>query len=265
MGASTSSCSEFPEFRRSLEVPVSLGSKDGCLDDLVCPSSSSEYCFRDTPCVSGIVLGDPRLVLTSATLNAYHLSENSGVWNGVLHSVGFGLYHCGVEVFGREWSFNDTSELPWPECAGSGVYSCKPRRSPGQVYFRSVPLGQTVASEAQVMAIIALLEKRWKGADYDLLRKNCHHFCNYFCRMLGVRPVPPWVMNATDAGEKYLDCRGNAASAEKATEQRTTAATLLDAAGRPANAKEASGVGEVQPETRAVGGAKLPRRNLISS
>ena len=37
------------------------------------------------------------------------------------------------------------------------------------------------------------LSKEWLGYAYDLLAKNCNHFCESICKKRGVQKLPTWV------------------------------------------------------------------------
>lgn len=64
---------------------------------------------------------------TKVYLNVYELESFEGA-NKYLVPLGFGAYHSGVEIFGREYSFGygDTSE--------SGIFSIEPKTAPGCKY-----------------------------------------------------------------------------------------------------------------------------------
>ena len=51
----------------------------------------------------------------------------------------------------------------------------------------------TSLSPARVRSVVAVLQVQWPGDSYDLLARNCNHFCETFGEMLGVGPVPGWV------------------------------------------------------------------------
>ena len=42
-------------------------------------------------------------------------------------------------------------------------------------------------------SVVAVLQVQWPGDSYDLLARNCNHFCETFGEMLGVGPIPGWV------------------------------------------------------------------------
>lgn len=73
------------------------------------------------------------------------------------------------------------------------VYCCRPRGNSGYTYRESIPLGVTSLSPARVRSVVAVLQVQWAGESYDLLGRNCNHFCETFGEMLGVGPIPGWV------------------------------------------------------------------------
>lgn len=42
----------------------------------------------------------------------------------------------------------------------------------------------------QVNGIVAELKERWLGKDYDMMTKNCNHFCEEFAEHLQVSGIP---------------------------------------------------------------------------
>lgn len=41
--------------------------------------------------------------------------------------------------------------------------------------------------------MVATLQQAWQGAQYELLTRNCLHFCDAFCAQLEVPPIPAWL------------------------------------------------------------------------
>merc|ERR1719270_2021785 len=60
-------------------------------------------------------------------------------------------------------------------------------------------MGLVSLSEDEVLAVIRLLEVKWPAAAYHMLKRNCCHFCESLCKVLGVGPVPQCVMNLAEA------------------------------------------------------------------
>lgn len=95
----------------------------------------------------------------------------------------FDLYGVCLQVNDLEWSFGFCEN-------GSGVFSCQPKANPMYKYRESVPLGTTELSRSEIERILIVLRRDWPGASYDLLSRNCNHFCEEFCLKLGVEKLP---------------------------------------------------------------------------
>ncbi|MCO5597109.1 hypothetical protein L7F22_051183 [Adiantum nelumboides] len=99
------------------------------------------------------------------------------------------------EVYGKlEWSFGFCE-------TGSGVFSCLRKENPMYNYRESLSLGHTELPPSKVREILIKLSQEWQGNSYDLLARNCNHFCNDFCTQLGVQKLPGWVNRFANAGE----------------------------------------------------------------
>lgn len=91
---------------------------------------------------------------------------------------------CNCQVYGdEEWSFGFCEY-------GSGVFSCQPCKNPMYTYRESIVLGETTCSIFRVNQILRELSREWRGSSYDLLSRNCNHFCDAFCEMLDVPKLP---------------------------------------------------------------------------
>eukprot|EP00930_Biecheleria_cincta_P031161 TRINITY_DN21621_c0_g1_i1.p1 TRINITY_DN21621_c0_g1~~TRINITY_DN21621_c0_g1_i1.p1 ORF type:complete len:403 (+),score=50.95 TRINITY_DN21621_c0_g1_i1:92-1300(+) len=130
------------------------------------------------------------------TLHIYDLGiSGSEVINSVLSVVGTGAFHTGVEVYGTEYSFGYT-----PTDAVPGVVKCVPRQCSGHRFRESLILGETTLEEKEVQELVRQLGLAWPGSSYNLLKRNCTHFCDTFCRWLAVGPVPAWILSLSAAG-----------------------------------------------------------------
>uniref|UniRef100_A0A453QC23 PPPDE domain-containing protein n=1 Tax=Aegilops tauschii subsp. strangulata TaxID=200361 RepID=A0A453QC23_AEGTS len=95
-----------------------------------------------------------------------------------------GIFHTAIQVYGNEeWSFGYCEN-------GSGVFSCPPAKNPMYTFRESIVLGKTSCSPRTVNQIARELSREWPGASYELLSRNCNHFCNEFCDKLGVPKLP---------------------------------------------------------------------------
>jgi len=120
--------------------------------------------------------------------------------NELLRPVGAGAFHAGVEIYGQEWSFGCREDGD----AGTGIFSCDPRQSTVHRYREQVRMSSTFLSNAEVLELIDRLKAEWPGRSYDLVSRNCCHFCDVFCRALGVGPLPPWVTNLAGTSASLL-------------------------------------------------------------
>lgn len=123
--------------------------------------------------------------LASVRLHVYSISASSQFrnLNKFLRVLGTGAFHCGVEIHGREWSYE-----------GGGIFCLWPRSWQEDSYFDTIELGNVTISDSGVLRILGQLESaEWSGHKYDILEHNCCHFCEAFCLALGVEAVPEWV------------------------------------------------------------------------
>merc|ERR1712176_321718 len=172
--------------------------------------------FRDT---RSQVVGQPLADLVEVThfehgvrcaaqntvfLNVFDLASalsipNAMLCNTIINTIG--AFHAAVEVFGEEWSFYRT-----PNPTSCGVCkSLRPRHHPVHVYRQSVNLGSTTLKDWEVRYLIrGKLASKWPGGGYDLLHRNCIHFCDELLLSLGVKPVSPWVRTLHETGASVL-------------------------------------------------------------
>lgn len=135
-------------------------------------------------------------------LNIYDLSADLSLANTVamdVLQVG-GAFHAGVEVNGREWSFGL-----------DGVSEETPRWHEYHVYRETIHMGRTTLAPKDVVLVIGEMMALWRGATYDLFRRNCCNFCNELCCRLGVGPIPGWVHRLALAGGDILNALEKAA------------------------------------------------------
>lgn len=116
-----------------------------------------------------------------------------------------GIFHSAIQVYGDdEWSFGFCDQ-------GTGVFSCPSTKNPMYTYREKIVLGQTNLSIFKVNQILRELSREWPGFSYDLLSRNCNHFCDEFCERLGVPKLPGWVNRFAHAGDAAVEIAGNTA------------------------------------------------------
>ena len=120
-----------------------------------------------------------------------------------------GIFHGAIEVFGDEYSFGYCDH-------GSGVYRCEPKKNTAYTYRESIALGVTSLSPTRVAAAVATLRAQWPGNSYDVLGRNCNHFCGAFTEALGCEGPPGWLNAFANGAHKT---RMGVERARSATEQ----------------------------------------------
>jgi hypothetical protein len=139
---------------------------------------------------------DPDRVYRERVLcRVYHLQQ-SRIAFGVNRMTQSGLYHTGVEVYGREWWFGATFD-EWT----TGITWNPPKMNRDHTYKETLLLGYTSLSPMQVWQAIEDMKWEWRGCSYHLLSRNCHHFTDAFCQKLGVNRPPYWINHLGNMGE----------------------------------------------------------------
>ena len=141
-------------------------------------------------------------------LNVYDASKNRKVQriNNTTKSFGYGgIFHAGIEIHGREYSFGGTVNK---KSKFTGVFQCAPKQCPMHHYRESVFLGDCELNSQQVENILKGLRPKWIAASYNLFRKNCAFFSRDLAIELGVGDIPEWVFSlatSTESIEPYLN------------------------------------------------------------
>lgn len=137
-------------------------------------------------------------------LHIYDVSQEEGVhklnkWLASRYSpVKFGgVFHAGVEVNGLEWSYGMSSCETMP-----GISCVEPRTHPAHRYRQTVQLRNTKMSAEEIADLLTQLIEDYPGDDYDLLRRNCCHFADDFCRRLGAGRIPGWIHRLARVGAR---------------------------------------------------------------
>merc|ERR1712217_533957 len=142
-----------------------------------------------------------------------------------------GVFHAGVEVNGLEFSFGLSESTTM-----SGITCNLPRTHPQHRYRQTVRLRPTMLSDVELSALISDLIEEYPGDDYDLLRRNCCHFADDFCRRLGVGSIPGWIhrLARIGAGVSTLLEAAQSVGRQVAVTQRSMSGALNGADGRQA-------------------------------
>ncbi|KAL0441685.1 UNVERIFIED_CONTAM: DeSI-like protein [Sesamum radiatum] len=116
-------------------------------------------------------------------LNVYDLTS----MNGYAYWFGLGVYHSGVQVHGVEYAFG-AHEHPT-----TGIFEGEPKQCDGFTFRKSILIGWTDMTPGEVRGMMEELAEKYRGDAYNLITKNCNHFCDDACIKLTGNPIPSWV------------------------------------------------------------------------
>ncbi|KAK2432386.1 deSI protein [Trifolium repens] len=134
---------------------------------------------------NGVVLGS-----VSVYLNVYDLTQ----FNGYAYWFGLGVYHSGVQVHDVEYAFGAH------EHASTGIFEGEPKKCEGFRYRKTILIGKTDKDIDEVRNMMVELAAEYKGNAYNLITKNCNHFCDDACVRLTGNSIPSWVNRLAKIG-----------------------------------------------------------------
>lgn len=114
-------------------------------------------------------------------------------------TVGGGVFHAAIQVFGKEYSFGGT------KANQTGIFACNPTKCPMHTYRQTIFLGDCYLPRGCVKAILNDMLPKWMGPTYNVLKKNCCDFSNAFAIDLGVGQIPNWTCRLAHCGAMLHD------------------------------------------------------------
>ncbi|GER48484.1 PPPDE putative thiol peptidase family protein [Striga asiatica] len=128
-------------------------------------------------------------------LNVYDLYSV----NGYAYWLGLGAYHSGVQ--GNRLTYGNMEKLfhgveyafGAHEYPTSGIFEGEPKIYDGFTFRKSILIGWTDMTPEEVRGVMEELGEKYRGNVYNLITKNCNHFCNDACMKLTGNPIPNWV------------------------------------------------------------------------
>ena len=117
-------------------------------------------------------------------INVYDISQA----NQYTTYCGVGIFHTGVEVFGREFAYGGHPEN------STGIFATNRYEAPGNVKFRqTLEIGLSRYTRKEIDLIIQNLGRKYTGQKYHLLLRNCNHFADEFVSKLTGKHIPTWI------------------------------------------------------------------------
>ncbi|XVF88421.1 hypothetical protein PTKIN_Ptkin19aG0049900 [Pterospermum kingtungense] len=132
---------------------------------------------------------------TNVVLNVYDLTHI----NNYCYWIGFGIFHSGIEVHGKEYGFG-AHDFPL-----SGVFEVEPKSCPGFIYRCSISLGCISMPFSEFRAFIESVASEYHGDTYHLISKNCNHFTDDMTHRLTGKHIPGWVNRLARLGS-FCSC-----------------------------------------------------------
>ncbi|XP_002157519.1 deubiquitinase DESI2 isoform X2 [Hydra vulgaris] len=134
---------------------------------------------------------------TPVIVNVYNM-----YWlNEYTSSLGLGVYHSGVEVFGKEYAY---AGHPFEF---TGIIDMEPKDEfelgEGFTFKESIFIGTTDFTERDVNDIITMFGKSYLGNSYHLVKKNCNHFTNELTKYLCGKEIPGWINRLASIGHRF--------------------------------------------------------------
>ncbi|PKU64558.1 deSI-like protein At4g17486 [Dendrobium catenatum] len=123
-------------------------------------------------------------------LNVYDLTAI----NSYAYWLGLGVYHSGVQVHGVEYAYG-AHDHPT-----TGIFQAEPRSCTGFAFRKSILIGMTDLGPSEVRELMDELAHRYTGNTYNLISKNCNHFCYDACLRLTGNGTPRWVNRLAKLG-----------------------------------------------------------------
>ncbi|CAL9098058.1 unnamed protein product [Musa textilis] len=107
--------------------------------------------------------------------------------NGYAYWLGLGAYHSGVQVHGVEYAYG-AHDHPT-----TGIFEGETRQCPGFAFRKSILIGHTDLEPRELRMLMEEMAAEYTGDTYNLIFKNCNHFCNEACLRLIGKPIPRWI------------------------------------------------------------------------
>lgn len=87
------------------------------------------------------------------------------------------------------------------EYSTTGIFEGVPKQCDGFRFRKTVLVGKTDMKPTEVRALMEELAQIYKGNAYNLITKNCNHFCNDACIKLTGNSIPNWVNRLARIGK----------------------------------------------------------------
>ena len=113
---------------------------------------------------------------------------------------GLGLYHSGVEIYGREYSFGSSCGIFYS--TPKLIISDQMNRNGAHSLRESIEMGNFNGSVKDFHEIIQDLSVTFKGSSYNVISRNCNHFSKELLGQLtkGEATMPNYINRLANTG-----------------------------------------------------------------
>lgn len=87
------------------------------------------------------------------------------------------------------------------EHESTGIFEGDPKKCEGFRFRKTILIGKTDKEFNEVREVMEKLGGEYKGNAYNLITKNCNHFCNDACVKLTGNSIPSWVNRLARIGK----------------------------------------------------------------
>ncbi|CAE7556320.1 unnamed protein product [Symbiodinium natans] len=150
----------------------------------------------------------PSVEETPVKLNIYDVTNNPTVqWINSLFANQYspvkfgGIFHVGVQIGSREWAFGYKP-------SGTGVFWTPPLFAGAHHFRETIDMPPTTLSRTEIAEVMTSLEAKWSGPSYSVFRRNCCHFADEVCELLGVGSIPEWTYRLANIGSTAAEDAG---------------------------------------------------------
>lgn len=93
------------------------------------------------------------------------------------------------------------------EHSTTGIFEVEPKHCPGFTFRKSILIARSDLGPKEVRAFMEKLAEDYPGNAYNLITKNCNHFCNDVCVRLTGIPIPRWVNRLARLGMRFTTAK----------------------------------------------------------
>ncbi len=126
------------------------------------------------------------------SINIYELHPKA---NRFLDKIGIGLYHSGVVIGDREWTFGLLTNE-------NGIYSIPPGLF-NEFHKTTLIVGQIDINDFDLACIMNKFSQQFLSSEYEIILNNCNDFTKVFCKEICNYDVPNWINRAAKIGSLF--------------------------------------------------------------